>query len=138
MVMEHGADKTGPARDDVMKKQLRAELTADRSLRAVEERELQPAGEDQPEVARAPDTVFRGGTPFGMTEEDVGIRSELAQHLGRSIYPADKPTVINKLRRDHAPDRLVALAERLPADELYPNVQTIAESLGLATEHRRS
>ncbi|MFG2222693.1 hypothetical protein [Streptomyces sp. NPDC048644] len=57
--MEHGADKTGPARDDVMKKQLRAELTADRSLRAVEERELQPAGEDQPDVARPP-TPYSG------------------------------------------------------------------------------
>lgn len=44
MVMEHGTDKTGPARDDVMKKQLRGQLTAERSLRTDEEHELQPSG----------------------------------------------------------------------------------------------
>ncbi|TSB24534.1 DUF2795 domain-containing protein [Streptomyces sp. NBC_01525] len=137
MVMEHGADKIGPARDEMMKKALRAEMTTDRSLRAAEERELQPAGEDQPEVAQAPDRVFRGGTPQGMTEEDVGIRSELARHLGRSIYPADKPSVIDKLRRDNAPDRLVSLAEKLPPEGTYPNMQSIAQSLGLGTERRR-
>lgn len=135
--MEHGRDKTGPARDDMMKKQLRGELAADQALRTDEEQELQPAGEDQPEARRAPRSAYRGSAPHGMTEEDVGTRSELAQHLGRSVYPADKATVVETLRRNHAPDRLVDLAERLPADERYENVQSIAESLGLGTEDRR-
>ncbi|MEU8912004.1 DUF2795 domain-containing protein [Streptomyces sp. Je 1-4] len=138
MVMEHGTDKTGPARDDVMKKQLRGQLTAERSLRTDEEHELQPAGEDQPVAAWSPESDFRGGTPSGMTEQDVGLRSELAQHLGRSLYPADKNAIIETLRRNNAPDRLVAMAERLPAHERFGNVQSIAEAVGIATEHRHA
>jgi Protein of unknown function (DUF2795) len=137
MVMEHGMDKTGPARDDMMKKQLRGQLAAERSLRTDEEHELEPAGEDQPVPAWSPASDYRGGTPSGMTEQDVGLRSELAQHLGRSLYPADKNTIIETLRRNHAPDRLVELAQRLPAHDRYVNVQAIAEAIGLHTEHVR-
>ncbi|GGX09613.1 DUF2795 domain-containing protein [Streptomyces noursei] len=138
MVMEHGMDKTGPARDDMMKKQLRSQLTMDRSLRADENRELEPAGEDQPVAAPSPESVYRGGTPHGMSERDVGVRSELAQYLGRSLYPAERNDIIRTLRSNHAPDRLVTMAEQLPAHHRYGNVQGIAESLGLGTEDRRS
>lgn len=96
------------------------------------------AGEDQPVAAWSPESDFRGGTPNGMTEQDVGLRSELAQHLGRSLYPADKNSVIETLRQNNAPDRLVAMAERLPAHERFGNVQSIAEAVGIATEHRRA
>ncbi|WP_435244790.1 DUF2795 domain-containing protein [Streptomyces sioyaensis] len=138
MVMEHGTDKTGPARDDVMKRQLRGQLTAERSLWLEEEHELQPAGEDQPVAAWSPESDFRGGTPRGMTEEDVGLRSEFARHLGRSLYPADRNAIIETLRRNNAPERLVTMAERLPAHERFGNVQSIAEAVGIATEHWRS
>ncbi|MEU9112669.1 DUF2795 domain-containing protein [Streptomyces sp. NPDC048483] len=137
MAMQHGTDKTGPARDDMMKKQLRAELTRDRSLRTAEERELQPAGEDQPATAQAPDTAFRGGTPHGMSANDVAVRSELAQHLGRSMYPVDRLAIVERLVRDNAPDRLISLAKQLPEGERYGNVQSIAQSLGLGTEDLR-
>ncbi|MEV0371250.1 DUF2795 domain-containing protein [Streptomyces sp. NPDC050636] len=137
MAMEHGTEKIGPARDDLLKKQLRGELAGDRSVRAEEERDLQPAGAEPLVARRNPDTVFTGAAPRGMTAQDVGVRSELAQHLGRSVYPAGKNTIIATLRRNNAPDELVALAERLPKNEQYGNVQSIAESLGLGTEERR-
>ncbi|MEV0263594.1 DUF2795 domain-containing protein [Streptomyces sp. NPDC050617] len=144
MAMQHGADKTGPARDDMMKKQLRGELNADRSLRTDEEHELQPSGEDQPAVARDPAAESGTGAPAGtgvprgMTERDVSIRSDLARHLGRGIYPADRSAVLESLREHHAPDRLLDLADRLPDSERYENVQAVAASLGLGTEHGRS
>ncbi|WP_309302240.1 DUF2795 domain-containing protein [Streptomyces sp. NBRC 110611] len=136
--MEHGTDKTGPARDDVMKRQLREQLTAERSLRTPEEYELQPAGEDQPVAAWSPESRFRGGTPRGMTEQDVGLRSELAQYLGRRLYPADKDTIIETLHRNNAPDQLIRVAERLPAHERFANVQSIAQAVGLHTEQHRA
>ncbi|UQA97012.1 DUF2795 domain-containing protein [Streptomyces halobius] len=135
--MEHGTEKIGPARDDLLKKQIQRELAGNRSVRAEEERDLQPAG-GEPLVAPAnPDTVFTGAPPRGMTAQDVGVRSELAQHLGRSVYPAGKSTIIATLRRNNAPDELVALAERLPQDERFGNIQSIAQSLGLGTEEHR-
>ncbi|KWT61788.1 hypothetical protein ADL21_10905 [Streptomyces albus subsp. albus] len=129
--MDHGTNKTGPARDDMMKKQLQGELKADRALRAEEDHEMEPAGEDQPAVDRTAGGPAPGSTPDGLTPEAVAIRTELAQHLGRSVYPADRDTIVGTLRQNHAPDRLVELAERLPGDERYENAQRIVESLGL-------
>lgn len=137
MAMEHGKNKAGPARDDLMKRDLQEEIAADRSLRMEEERELRPTAEGAP-ADRGLEAGLSGGTPPEMTPEDVRTRSELAQHLGRSMYPADKRTIIETLRRNHAPDRLLELAEHLPKKGKYPNVQSIAESLGLGTEEHRT
>lgn len=133
---QHGRNKTSPIRDDEIAKEMSGELRANRSTRAEEERELQPPGEDQPETDRAPGTTLTGGTPPGITAEGVELRSELGRHLGR-VYPADREAVLKTLRRNHAPDRLVELAQRLPDGE-YGNLQAIADALGLGREDRRT
>ncbi|MFD7661120.1 DUF2795 domain-containing protein [Streptomyces sp. NPDC059788] len=129
--MDHGTNKTGPARDDMMKKHLQGELKADRALRAAEEHEPEPSGEDQPRVDRTAGTPAPGSAPGGMTPQAAEIRTEMAQHLNRKMYPADRGTIIDTLRHNHAPDRLVELAQRLPDNERYENAQRIVESLGL-------
>ncbi len=130
----HGKNKTGAVRDDELKQEMEGELRAGRSLRVEEAQELQPSGEDQPDVDRAPNTTLTGGTPPGMDQEDVELRSELARHLGKEIYPADRDTVLDTLRENNAPDRLLNLAERLPAGQEFRNVQDIARALGLGVE----
>lgn len=130
----HGKNKTGAARDDELKQEMEGELRAGRSLRMDEEHELQPSGEDQPDVDRAPNTVLTGGTPPGMDQTDVELRSEIARHLGLSLYPADRDAVLETLRQNNAPDRILNLAERLPAGERFENVQAIARAIGLGTE----
>ena len=95
----HGKNKLGPVKDDEIKKEMEGELRSGRSTRAREERELEPPGEDQPEVDLAPDTTLTGGTPPGMGPADVELRTELAQHLGRSVYPADREKVLDTLSR---------------------------------------
>ncbi|UGY94599.1 DUF2795 domain-containing protein [Streptomyces gobiensis] len=134
----HGRDKTGPFRDDEAKRRTEGEVRANRAIRAEEEREPEPSGEDQPDVDRAPGTTLHGGTPPGMTAEDVEIRTELAQHLGRSIYPARRDTVLDTLRRNHAPDRLLDLVADLPEEQEYANVQDIVRALGLGVEDHRT
>ncbi len=135
---EHGRDKISPIRDDEIASEMSGELNANRSTRAQEEHELQPPGEDQPENDRAPGTTLTGGTPTGMTAEGVELRSALARHLGRGLYPADRSAVLATLRANHAPDRLLELARRLPEGESYGNVQAIADALGLGGEERRT
>ncbi|MCQ4042695.1 DUF2795 domain-containing protein [Streptantibioticus rubrisoli] len=135
---DHGRDKTGPVRDDELKKELEGELRAGRSTRMEEEHEPQPPGEDQPQADVAAGTALIGGTPPGMTPKDVELRSELARHLGREPYPARREALLETLRRNHAPDRLVDLAARLPEDEEYHNVQDIARALGLGVEDHRT
>ncbi|HEX5567733.1 MAG TPA: DUF2795 domain-containing protein [Streptomyces sp.] len=130
----HGKNKTGPLRDDEAKREIEGELRAGRSTRMEEDHERQPSGEDQPDVDRAPNTTLTGGTPTGMDSGDVELRNELARHLGRSLYPADRDAVLDTLRRNNAPDRLLDLARRLPGDREYRNVQDIARALGLGVE----
>nr|WP_206441949.1 DUF2795 domain-containing protein [Streptomyces boncukensis] len=110
-----------------MAKELDGELRAARSTRAEEEHELQPSGEDQPEADRVPEPA----------PEDRELRSELARHLERGIYPADRDAVVATLRRHHAPDRLVELARRLPAGR-YENVQALVDALVSGGGDRRA
>ena len=130
----HGKNKTGPVRDDELKQEMQGELRAGRSTHMEEEQEPQPSGEDQPDVDRAPNTTLTGGTPPGMDQGDVELRNELARHLGRSLYPADRDAVLETLRENNAPDRLLDLAGRLPAGQEFRNVQDIARALGLGVE----
>lgn len=132
------SDKTSPLHDDELKAEMQGELKAGRSTRAEEELELEPAGEDQPEAGRAPDEALHGGTPPGMTNDDVELRSDLARHLGSGLYPADRGGVLDTLRENNAPDRLLDLAGRLPEGEEFRNVQDVARALGLGVEDHRT
>jgi hypothetical protein len=131
-------DKTGPLHDDEMKAEMQGELKADRATRAEEELELQPSGEDQPEASRAPDEALHGGTPPGMDDEDVELRSDLARHLGLGAFPADRAGVLDTLRENNAPDRLVDVARGLPEGEGFGNMQDVARALGLGVEDHRT
>lgn len=132
------SDKTSPLHDDEMKAETQGQFKANRDTRAEEERELQPSGEDQPEASRAPDAHLHGGAPPGMTGEEVELRSDLARHLGAGLYPADRAKVLDTLRGNHAPDRLVGLAERLPEGEEFGNMQDVARALGMGVEEHRT
>lgn len=118
-----------------MKKELQGELKGGHATRAEEEHELQPSGEDQPYADRSPHTPLTASTPPGMTPDDVELRTEMAQHLGRSLYPADREKVLETLRENNAPDRLIDMAAQLPADEQYGNVQDILRALGRGIEY---
>ncbi|MGI5466942.1 DUF2795 domain-containing protein [Streptomyces sp. CA-132043] len=135
---DKGSGPDSPLRDDEAKKRLEGELRANRGIRMEEEHEPEPAGEDQPAVRRSPEGAFEGGTPPGMTGDDVEIRSDLARHLDPSIYPADRATVLESLRGNNAPDSVLARAENLPGGQPFANVQDIARALGLGVEERRT
>jgi hypothetical protein len=115
---------------------MQGELKANRAVRAEEAFELEPSGEDQP-VAEVTRVVPQSGTPSGMTPEGVTLRSELARHLDRHIYPARRSALLGSLRRNHAPDVLLERVSDLPADERYPNVQSVVRALGYGVEDRR-
>ncbi len=130
----HGQDKTGPLRDDEIKKRMQGELKGGRSTRVEEEHELQPSGEDQPYTDRSPNAATRGSTPPGMTPQDVDFRTEMARHLGRGLYPADREKVLRTLRENNAPDQIVDTVAELPADGQYENAQDILRALGRGTD----
>lgn len=135
--MQRGSDKTGPRRDDERKHEVSGLTTGGHEPRAEEWREQEPWGEDQPEADMAPDVDLAGGTPPGMSQRDVKVRSDLAKYLGRGVYPADRAGLLRQLEEASAPDELVELVRGLPQDGQYANVQQVSERLGIHTEDHR-
>jgi hypothetical protein len=80
-----------------------------------------------------------GGTPPGMSPRDVELRSELARHLGRDVFPANREELLGTLRENNASDEVVQSITGLPDDDTrYSNMQDVARGLGLGTETHRT
>ena len=77
------------------------------------------------------------GTPSGIDPADVERRAEIAEALGKEVWPADRDTLVAKAQEQHAPDAVLAALRRLPADSSFTNLQEVAEALGLGTEQQR-
>jgi hypothetical protein len=135
--MERGSDKHGPALDDQMKHEVEGTVRGQRGSHAEDWREPEPSGEDQPDVDAAPNASLTGGTPQGMTPDDVELRSQLAAYLGKEVYPAGRDHLLAVLRERNAPDALVGMVARLPEGLEFTNVQEVAEHLGIGVEAHR-
>lgn len=135
--MQQRGDKHGPLQDENLKGETQGLEKGDRETRAAEWRAQEPSGEDQPEVDRAPDDMYTGATPPGMSSDDVEGRSELAVHLNPSIYPARRDDLVEDLRENNAPDRLVDQVAGLPGGREFRNVQEVWEALGGGVEEGR-
>jgi hypothetical protein len=131
------SDKHGPRVDEAMQHETEGLVRSGRRTRTEEWRDPEPSGEDQPDVDRAPDGTLTGGVPEGITPDGVEERSELAAHLGKEIYPANRDAVIDRLLETNAPDRLVAAVRGLPAEGQYANAGELASALGLGHEEHR-
>ena len=135
--MERGSDKHGARMDDALAHEVDGTVSAGRSSRGQSWRDPEPSGEDQPDVDLRPDGALHGGVPAGMTEDDVELRSELAQALGKEVYPAAAAELMAKAQESSASDRILDLLERLPAEEFFANVQDVWSSLGGGVEQHR-
>lgn len=69
-----------------------------------------------------------------MTDDDVRRRSDIAQHLGKGVWPADREALLDKARENDAPDGVLAQLGRLPQGQEFANVQDVSRALGLGTE----
>ena len=135
--MERGSDKHSPMVDEQLKHETEGLVRGSRSTHAEEWKDPEPSGEDQPDADRAPDATLHGGTPAGMTDDDVEGRAELASYLGKDAYPMVREQVINLLIDRHAPDRVVDLSRQLPSGREFHNVREIWEAVGGQVETER-
>ncbi|NJQ06416.1 DUF2795 domain-containing protein [Streptomyces lonarensis] len=122
--MTDRSDKTGPLRDDEMKRELQGDLKATSSPRTAEGLRAEPPADDDPEVAEDP---VGGAAGDGPPER---LRLELARYLGRTSFPAGRDALVDTLRSMHAPDQLVESLAVLPPDEQYDTVHELASALG--------
>lgn len=132
-MIERGSDKHSARRDEALGHDVEGLVRGGGPTHAEEWKDPEPAGEDQPDLFDLPTSA----APPGMLPEDVDLRSELARYLGRAVYPADQPALVDRLVQANAPDRIVDLARTLPGGQLYENVGDVAAALGLGHEAHR-
>jgi hypothetical protein len=136
--MERGNSKHSARLDEQLEHEVSGYMTAERPTRAEEWRETEPVGEDQvdPGVLGEPEDR-RPGVPDGLTPEEVQLRSDLAAHLPRSLFPTDGSGLLGHLVDSNAPDRLAQLVRQLPTGEPYQNIGEVSQALGLGHEEHR-
>ncbi|HEX4017627.1 MAG TPA: DUF2795 domain-containing protein [Frankiaceae bacterium] len=127
--MERGSDKHGPHLDEEMAHEVSGVVQGGHETRAEEWHSAEPAGEDQPQVTLGGEAPLMGGTPQGMTAGDVASRSELAQWLGRAVFPAVQQILLEHARDAGAPDNIVEEIRALPAGREYTNVGDVWRAL---------
>ena len=77
------------------------------------------------------------GTPAGIDPADIERRSQIAEALGKEVYPADRDALVAKAQESNARDDVVSALRRLPAGQTFENVQDVASALGLGAEQQR-
>jgi hypothetical protein len=135
--MERASDKHGPRVDEQMAHETEGTTRAGKATHVEEWRDPEPSGEDQPDVDRAPGETLVGGTPPGMTEADVELRSEVASSLGKDVWPATGAALRERAQDARAPDRVQSVLARLDPAVTYRNVQEVWTALGGGVERRR-
>ncbi|MFL6074286.1 MAG: DUF2795 domain-containing protein [Mycobacteriales bacterium] len=137
--VERGSDKHGPRRDDELASETEGMTRSAHGTHAEEWAEPEPSGEDQPVSSLDPTGPDVGGTPPGMSGEDVEGRSELGAALRRGAYPTDRDGLIVEAARANAPDTVIDELRRLPDDRRsYQNVEEVWEALGHPGEAHRT
>jgi hypothetical protein len=137
MTIERGSDKHGPMRDDALASEVEGLVRGGHSTRAEEWKEAEPSAEDQPDTDLDPEGTLTGGTPAGVDSGDIEGRSEMAQYLGKEVWPARRDTLLAVARDRQATDRVLGELERLPADQEFQNVADVWQALGGGREQER-
>ncbi len=136
MAVERGSDKHGRLLDEELKHEVEGIVRSGRSTHAEEWADPEPSADGDPDVDRAPHGSLTGGVPPGITPEDVEGRSELAQHLPPSAFPATAQALRAYAEENHAPASVLGLLEQAPADQEFPTVGALWAALGGGREER--
>ena len=92
-------------------------------------------GEEQPPLrTRTSEDPPGDGT---LTRAEAELRSEIARVLNRSIWPADRDTILRDAAASDPTEDVVRLLDRLPIDDRrYETVEAVWEALGGRWETR--
>jgi hypothetical protein len=135
--VDRGSDKVSPRADDELKHQTEGLVRSGHTTHAEEWKDPEPVGEDQPDADLAPDGTLHGGTPAGMSGDDVEGRAELAGYIGKDVYPLVREQVLDRVIEGQAPDRVIDLVRRLPSGREFHNINDVWISLGGHVEAKR-
>jgi hypothetical protein len=132
-VSEQGSGTHGPVRDEAIKRQDEAEARD-----YVEEwpnPETEPDDETEREAIWAP-AARLADSPTPEDWQAVELRSDLARHLDRTVWPATRERLLEILTERNAGDRLLELLTSLPGRQRYASLGELTRALGLEPEER--
>jgi hypothetical protein len=125
---EQTGGKHGPAEDDAIKRQDRADLQEQ------DEEWPGPASPDDPQEVWAEEGRF-AGTPPDEDFQGIELRSDLARQLHRTDYPVTRARLLEILNRELADQRLLDLASALPDKASFGTLAELLEAMGLPVDH---
>ncbi|WP_455711893.1 DUF2795 domain-containing protein [Streptomyces bobili] len=105
-MVERGGNPVSPRKDDELKHELEGQLRSGRPTHAEEAYEPEPPADDDIRVdpgGPVPPPGEARERAQAETEADT-LRVELARHLERTSFPADRRTVLDGLEAHHAPE----------------------------------
>ena len=130
---EQASDTHGPRRDEAIKPQDEAE--ARQYAGEWPEPEEEPEDETEREAVWAP-AARLAESPAAENWEEVELRSDLARHLDRSVWPVSRKRLLEILTERNAGDRLLERAASLPAGQRYANLRDVLRALDLEPGER--
>jgi hypothetical protein len=132
-VSEQASGTHGPVRDDAIKRQDEAE---EREYAGEWPRpEEEPDDETEREATWAP-AARLAESPNPEDWEAVELRSDLARHLDRTVWPVTRQRLLEILTERDAGDRLLELVASLPQRHRYESLGELVKALDLEHEKR--
>jgi hypothetical protein len=132
-VSEQGSGTHGPVRDEAIKRQDEAE--ARDYVEEWPKPEEEPDDETEREATWAPGARL-ADSPTPEDWEAVELRSDLARHLDRTVWPATRKRLLEILTERQAGDRLLEMVTSLPGGRRYASLRELNRALGLEPEER--
>jgi Protein of unknown function (DUF2795) len=133
-VSEQASGTHGPIRDDAIKRQDEAEARDYAGEWPGPDEE--PEDETEREAIWAP-AARLAASPNPEDWEAVELRSDLARHLDRTVWPVTRDRLLEILTDRNAGDRLLELAASLPEGQRYESLRELATALGVEPDERR-
>jgi hypothetical protein len=132
-VSEQASGTHGPVRDEAVKRQDEAEARQYAGEWPGPEEE--PEDETEREATWAP-AARLSESPVPEDWEAVELRSDLARHLDRTVWPVGRDRLLEILTERNAGDGLLELAGSLPEGQRYENLRELLRALDLEPEER--
>ena len=130
---EQASGTHGPVRDEAIKRQDEAE--ARQYAGEWPEPEEEPEDETEREAVWAP-AARLAESPGSENWETVELRSDLARHLDRGVWPLSRKRLLEILTERNAGDRLLERAASLPGGQRYANLRDLLRALDLEPGER--
>ena len=130
---EQASGTHGPLRDDAIKGQDEAE--AQQYAGEWPGPEEEPEDETEREAVWAP-AARLAESPVPENWEAIELRSDLARHLDRGVWPVTRARLLEILAERNAGDRLLERAASLPEGQRYESLRELLRALDLEPEER--